>query len=380
MKNKINSILNDRYLCIIAASFVLIILGFIDWWTGYELSFQFFYFIPLTIFSYNTKFNKASIVLFAFITSLVWFLADYFADHVYSDLFLYFWNTMSRLIVFCTFSLFLNSIIKHRSKIDLLNSELLNKELLVTDSIKYAKTIQDSIIPSFNGFNKLFPDSFILSKPKAILSGDFFWYYRFGEKTFFAVVDCTGHGIPGSLLSVIGNILVHRIIIDNGETIPNKILENLHKELVHVFSAGNEPIDDGMEISLVLYDESKSEICISQTSQGALLVKPDGSVKLFEPNGFTVGGMLSKIKGASYTSETMKIEKGSRLYLFTDGYIDQFGLKENIKFGINNFIELIENVHSISSTEQKNVLIDTIEKWMGDSKQIDDITVVGVKF
>jgi serine phosphatase RsbU (regulator of sigma subunit) len=380
MKNKFNYIVSNTYLCIFVSSIVLILLAVVDWLTGYEFSFQFFYFIPLTIFSFNNKFNKGSILLFAFITSLVWFLADYFAQHVYSDLFLYFWNTMSRLIVFSTFSLFLNSIIKHRFKIDLLNTELLKKELVVTDSIKYAKTIQDSIIPSFSGFNKIFPSSFILNKPKDILSGDFFWYYKYEGKVFFALADCTGHGIPGSLLSVIGNILIHRVIIDKEISNPSNILENLHDELVHVFSVGNEHIDDGMEISLVVFDESKSEICISQTSQGLILVNTDGSMKLFETNGFTVGGILSKRKGANYTSETIKIEKGAWLYLFTDGYIDQFGSEENIKFGIHNFIELLKNAHNSSCSEQLNLLNDTIENWKGDFKQIDDITIAGIEF
>lgn len=375
-----NYIVSNNFLSIIISSLVLLIIGVLDWLTGYELSFQFFYFIPLALFSYNIRFNKLSIISFAFLTSLVWFFADYLSHHIYSSLFLYFWNTLSRFIIFSSFSLLLNSIIHHRAKINLLISDLSNRNLIVTDSIKYAKTIQDSIIPPFSGFSSIIPNSFILNKPKDILSGDFFWYHKNDNKTYFAIVDCTGHGIPGSLLSVIGNILIHRIIVDQEKSIPNEILKLLHEELVHVFSTGNDSINDGLEICLVRFDELNNEISISQTTESSALVYPDGSIKIFESNGYTIGGILSKRKGAFYTSETIKIEKGSWLYLFSDGYIDQFGSKNNIKFGIDNFTDLLKINHHHSSDEQLNILSSTIEKWKGDFKQIDDITVVGVGF
>jgi serine phosphatase RsbU (regulator of sigma subunit) len=358
---------------------LLIIIGVIDFITGYELSFQFFYLIPLTLVALNVKFKKRYLIFFAVLAAIIWFLADYLSSHVYSNEFLYFWNTFSRLIVYIIFTLFLNSLTKYRIQNEL-DFELSKKNFLINESIKYAKTIQDSLIPPFKEFKTFFPASFILSKPKDILSGDFFWYSKTKNNVFFAIIDCTGHGIPGSLLSVIGNILLERIVIGKNIILPNEILKNLHEELVRVFSAGMVESDDGMEICLIQFDESKNEITVSQTSQSAIIIYPDGLIKELECNGYTIGGILSKRNGAFYTSETIKIEKGTWLYLFSDGYIDQFGTKENIKFGINNFTNLLKDVNHLTSNEQLEIFSNTIEKWKGDFKQTDDITVVGIGF
>lgn len=381
MKEQFNYIINHTKWCIIVSCCILFILGIIDWITGYELSFQFFYFIPLTIFASNIKFNKIELILFAFITSGVWFLADYYNNHIYSYTFLYAWNTMSRLIIFTIFALFLNSIVRHRRKIESLNTELLKKDSIVTDSIKYAKTIQDAIIPSFKNFNTIFPHSFIVNKPKNILSGDFFWYHKQDNLIYFAIVDCTGHGVPGSLLSIIGNILIQKVIIGKELSSPDEILKNLHQEIENIFNSGNIVIDDGLEIGLVVFDETQKELCISQTTQSILVVNPDGEITVPESNGFTIGGLLSKRRGPHYTSQTIKIDKGSWLYLFSDGYADQFGSVENIKFGFDNLSNLIKNMKADSTAnEQSYILTDTINKWKGGRQQTDDIMIAGIGF
>ena len=138
--------------------------------------------------------------------------------------------------------------------------------------------------------------------------------------------------------------------------------------------------NDGMEICLIQFNELKNEITVSQTSRSAIIIYPGGLLKELECNGYTIGGILSKRNGAFYTSETIKIEKGTWLYLFSDGYIDQFGTKENIKFGINNFTNLLRDVNHLTSTEQLKIFSNTIEKWKGDFKQTDDITLVGIGF
>lgn len=362
----------------IVSLIIVAILCFIDWITGYELSFQFFYFIPLAVFSYNTGFSRPSIFIFSLITAIAWFIADYFSEHVYSSSYLYVWNTMSRLIVFCAFSFFLHSIQKSRAKIEKLNAQLSAKNLIVTDSIKYAKTIQDSVLPSFHNFKKLFPESFIINKPKDIVSGDFFWFNDQGNVSYFAIIDCTGHGVPGSLLSIISYSLIHRTIVDKKLNDTESILRNMHYDLVNVLSGGNEIINDGLEISLVKFDKIKNEISISQTTQGLILVNSTNSVKVFESNGYTIGGLLSKRNGAVYTSQNIAVEKGDWLYLFSDGYIDQFGSAENIKFGIEKLSEEVLKIHQQPSEIQLNSLTKTFNQWKGETKQIDDIMLVGV--
>jgi hypothetical protein len=138
--------------------------------------------------------------------------------------------------------------------------------------------------------------------------------------------------------------------------------------------------NDGLEICLIQFDVSKNEITFSQTLQSLRVVYPGNLVKEFACSGYTIGGNLSKRNGALYTSETIKIEKGTWLYLFSDGYIDQFGSKENIKFGINNFNNLLKDVNHLTSNGQFQIFYDTIERWKGDLKQTDDITVVGIGF
>lgn len=379
MKSLFNNIITNIYLCSFLSVIILIIIGVIDFMTGYELSFQFFYFIPLTLVSLNVKYQKKYLLFFAVLATSIWSFADFLSSHVYSNEFFYFWNSFSRLIVFSTFTLFLNYLTKYRIQNEL-DFELSKSSLLINESIKYAKTIQDSLIPPFSEFKTYFPSSFILSRPKDILSGDFFWYTKTNNNIFFAIIDCTGHGIPGSLLSIIGNILLERIIIEKNIIFPNEILKHLHEELVHIFSAGMVDNDDGMEICLIKFDGSKNEITISQTIQSVRIIYPGNLLKEFKSNGYTIGGNLSKRNGALYTSETIKIEKGTWLYLFSDGYIDQFGTKENIKFGINNFTSLLKNVNHLTSNEQLEIFSSTIEKWKGDFKQTDDITVVGIEF
>ena len=379
IKSLFNIIVNNKFVCSFLSVILIIIIGVIDFITGYELSFQFFYLIPLTLVSLNVKFKKRYLIFFAVLGATVWFLADFLSNHAYSNEFFYFWNAFSRLIIFIIFTLFLNFLTKYRIQIEL-DFELSKKSFLINESIKYAKTIQDSLIPPFSEFKTFFPTSFILSIPKDILSGDFFWYSKTKNNVFFAIIDCTGYGIPGSLLSVIGNILLERIVIGKNIILPNEILKNLHEELVRVFSAGMVESDDGMEICLIQFDELKNEITVSQTSQSAIIIYPDSLIKELERNGYTIGGILSKRNGAFYTSETIKIEKGTWLYLFSDGYIDQFGTKENIKFGINNFTNLLKDVNHLTSNEQLEVFSNTIENWKGDFKQTDDITVVGIGF
>jgi len=379
MKNKIQYILNNVYLTAFSALIILLFLGLIDWKTGYELSFQFFYFLPLTIVAYNIKLNKGFLIVFSITTSIVWFLADYYANHILSNELFYFWNTISRFIVFCLFTLFLNSIVKHKKNIDLLNNELYKKSLILTESINYAKTIQSSIIPDFQDLKNIFPNSYIFSKPRDIISGDFFWYHKKNDFVFLALADCTGHGVPASLLTIVGNDLLNKIIIDKNIVLPNEILKNLHNDLVSIFSTGSEKIDDGMEISLIRFDVSKNEIILSQSSQGAIIVEPNGDIKEFACHGYTIGGMLAKRLKGEYTSQKIKVEKGSWVYLFSDGYIDQFGSDENIKFGINNFTSLLKKVHNLSSNYQLNEFSNSFENWKGKYAQVDDILVFGIE-
>ncbi|MDF1546849.1 MAG: SpoIIE family protein phosphatase [Bacteroidales bacterium] len=353
-------------------------LGIIDWYTGYEISFQFFYFIPLSIIAINDKQKKRYLIIWAFLIALCWFLADYYAGHSYSSTQLRIWNTASRFIVFISFVFLVNANVKSRNRIKLINTDLLRKDKLISDSVAYATNIQNSVIPDYKRFKEFFPKSFIFSKPKDVLSGDFFWSYTKDNKITMALADCTGHGIPGALLSVVGIILLNKVVIEKSIESPAEILTELNKELVDLFSTGNELIDDGMEMCVVFYDKNTEEMTIAQTTEGAIIFDDLGNFTTVNSDIFTIGGILSKHKKVRFSNHQFKIKKGATLYLFTDGYIDQFGSTANIKYGITKFENELKSLHKLTASEQLEILSNQHQQWKGNLNQTDDITVVGI--
>lgn len=354
-------------------------LGIIDWFTGYEISFQFFYFIPLAIIAINDKQKKVFLFIWALLIAFSWFLADYYAGHEYSSTQIRLWNAVSRFIVFIFFVFLVNSNIKSRNRIRMINTELLRKDKLISESVAYAKSIQNSVIPDYKKFADFFPNSFILSKPKDVLSGDFFWSYSKGSKITIALVDCTGHGIPGALLSVIGIILLNKVVIEKNIDTPAEILTTLNNELIDLFNTGNEVIDDGMEMCVISYDKSSEEMTIAQTTEGAIIIDDFGNLTTVNSDIFTLGGILSKHKKVRFSNHQFKIKKGGTLYLFTDGYVDQFGSTANVKYGITKFENKLKSIHKLSAQEQLELLAMQHQQWKGNQRQTDDITVVGIK-
>jgi serine phosphatase RsbU (regulator of sigma subunit) len=251
---------------------------------------------------------------------------------------------------------------------------------LISESVDYAKKIQNSIIPDYKKFFDFFPDSFILTKPKNVLSGDFFWSHNINNKITFAIVDCTGHGIPGALLSVIGIILLNKVVIEKVTISPTEILDSINKELMNLFNAGNEMVDDGMEISIISYDKLTKEMIIAQTSKSVLIIDPDGTLTTFDSDIFTIGGVLSGNKTTDLLDYSYQIKSGSMMYLFSDGYIDQFGSDLNIKYGIQKFHEQIKTIYKLPAQEQLEILLNSQLQWKGNMQQTDDITVIGIKF
>lgn len=377
---KLSILFSNLTLNLLIASLFTVLLGFIDYKSGYELSFQFFYFIPLFFVSYNYKIKRIILFIFSIFASLIWLISDFKSGHQYTYEFYFYWNAFSRFVIFTSFSLFLHSLVNQRYKINLLNNEISKKSNLIYDSINYAETIQQAIIPSFNTFKIYFEDSFMLFKPKDILSGDFFWSYKTNDEILFALVDCTGHGVPGSLLSTVGNILLNKIVIEKDIVNPPEVLANLNKELITLFNNGDKSIDDGMEISFVKYMPEKHEIEISQTSQNAIIIDNESNLKEVKFSYFTIGGILSKRKEPVYFSETFMMEHGNMLFLFSDGYVDQFGSSKDKKFGFQNFHQLIKSNYKKPVDQQRDIFEKTILKWKGDFDQTDDITVIGIRF
>jgi serine phosphatase RsbU (regulator of sigma subunit) len=275
----------------------------------------------------------------------------------------------------------------------------------ITDSISYAKTIQEAILPTKDLKNKLFPNSFILFKPKDIVSGDFFWFAEKNGKKIIAACDCTGHGVPGALMSMIGNNILHHIVNEKEITAPDEILNHLHREIRKTLNqAEQNETKDGMDIAILTFN-SESEIEFAGAQRPLWIVNsleiieikhslsndqttiegeqipplPTPNSKLTEIKGdkFAIGGWQSETE-RKFTNHKISLDKGDCLYISSDGFADQFSDIDK-KLMTSRFKELLLSIQLKSMGDQKNFLDDFIEKWRGKREQIDDILVIGIR-
>ncbi|OFX44253.1 MAG: hypothetical protein A2046_14010 [Bacteroidetes bacterium GWA2_30_7] len=264
------------------------------------------------------------------------------------------------------------------------NSELTKKNSLITDSINYAKKIQDALLPSENYIKNYIKDFFIFLSPKAIVSGDFYWFYAIDcNNLFIAVADCTGHGVPGAFMSMIGNTLLNEIIVENKEYDTSKILGKLNSRILHVISQndGKELSHiDGMDISIIKIDALNSIMYVAGANQSAYIVS-DNQLITIDGDLQSIGGGLGYNVDAKFTTQKLNYRKDSTyIYLLSDGFQDQFGGTDNKKFMVSNLQKLILKCTSLDSfIEQKTYFANTFNNWKGNNKQIDDVLIVGLK-
>lgn len=326
------------------------------------------------------------------------------------------------------------------AKIQRQNEEIKQKNISITDSINYAKIIQQAMLSPIEGINRILPESFILFKPKDIVSGDFYWFSKielekerngetdreietenrgigeteivpdspippFSDSIIIAAVDCTGHGVPGAFMSVIGNDLLNEIVSRRGITEPVKILRELNDGVVEALKQKGQPGEarDGMDIALCniqlinrhVIPNKKRDIGVLQYA-GAynslyIVRKNIGDSELAKMNKVVFfGNDLAEIKGnrfpigmnkigkdKNFTNHSIMLQKGDKIYIFSDGYADQFGGKKGKKFTYKRFKELIVSIQDSSMSEQKLILDQNIENWKGEEEQLDDILMIG---
>ncbi|MBN2273046.1 MAG: SpoIIE family protein phosphatase [Bacteroidales bacterium] len=269
----------------------------------------------------------------------------------------------------------LESRVKERTlALSVANDELAMKNKDILDSITYAKRIQFSILPPDIPFD----NTFILFKPKDIVSGDFYWLTKAGGKEFLAAVDCTGHGVPGAFMSFIGYTSLNKIVIEQGVYQPAEILNRLNEEVAHTLhQKGEDIVNDGMDIALVAYDENTHELQYAGAFNPLVMVRREELLET-KADRFAIGRSTGKEQ--EFTNHTLNIEKGDVIYLFSDGYGDQFGGPEGKKFKTSKLKELFVSLNGKSMDEQRTHLEKTLENWRGGGEQIDDILVMGRKF
>jgi serine phosphatase RsbU (regulator of sigma subunit) len=254
--------------------------------------------------------------------------------------------------------------------------ELARKNKDITDSIQYARRIQFAILPPDIPFS----NTFLLFKPKDIVSGDFYWLLEMDGKEFIAAVDCTGHGVPGAFMSIIGHNMLNKIVREYGIVKPSEILNQLDAEVTRTLHQEDDTVKvlDGMDMTVVVYQKEKNLIEFSGAINRIYLVR---NGELIETRGdrFPIGRSTLSVN-KEFTNHEIKVQKGDTIYMFSDGYADQFGGKKGKKFKIATMKELILNIQEKSIEEQRSVLDHTIREWRGDLEQIDDILIIGRRF
>jgi len=252
----------------------------------------------------------------------------------------------------------------------------------ITDSINYAQRIQEAILPPLENANSLFSESFILFIPKDVVSGDFYWYHQKNNKKLIAAVDCTGHGVPGALMSMIGNAFLNEIVNEKGIVKPAEILSELRDKITHSLKQTGEvgQTKDGMDMALLCVNDDNTRVefsgannplwVCSNNGEGSVITEYKGDK---QPVGYYIG------KSLPFTNHVIDVKKGDTLYVFTDGFADQFGGPKGKKYKYSQLRDKLIAVQTKSMTEQKQFLLDEFAKWKGSFEQIDDVCVIGIR-
>jgi PAS domain S-box-containing protein len=257
--------------------------------------------------------------------------------------------------------------------------EIQNKNKKITESINYAKRIQTAILPNSKVINKALPDSFILYKPRDVVSGDFPWFVQIKDELFIAAVDCTGHGVPGALLSLIGYFLLNDIVRSRKITEPGKILDLLDEGVTTTLRQDEDSTTkDGMDIALCKINMETREVEYAGAHR-PLYVMKSGAMEEVKGNKFPIGGGIYKNQ-TNFTNTKIELSAGDSIYFSSDGFPDQFGGPEGRKFGPKRTREIVERVHTGSMEAAGGIFDVEWENWRGDHKQTDDVLLIGIKF
>ncbi len=277
-------------------------------------------------------------------------------------------------------------VINNRFRVTKRQNVIIDKQRLIveeknkdiTDSINYAKRIQEAILPAKDIKYKIFPNAFVFFQPKDIVSGDFYWFAEKNGKRIIAAVDCTGHGVPGAFMSMIGNAFLNEIINEKGTTTPSIILDKLREKIIFSLkqTGAQGENKDGMDISLLSFDSDNKRVEFAGannplwkiTNKKIEEIKGDK-----QPIGIFSGELIP------FTNHIIDIEKGDTLYIFTDGYADQFGGENGKKFKYKQIQTMLLDINDKSMSKQEDYLNKSINEWKGKLEQVDDILLIGIR-
>ena len=261
-------------------------------------------------------------------------------------------------------------VVKQKAEIEELYTD-------VTASIRYAKRLQDSILPPEKKIKKYFPSSFVLFKPKDIVSGDFYWIGKQKNEFMFAAVDCTGHGVPGAFMSLVGANGLNSAFKEHKLSKPGLILDDLNRYANEALNkSADDSIRDGMDITLCSINSKEMKLRFAGANNPVYLIR-DGELEIYKTNKFAIGSFNHEEH--NYENFEIDLIKGDKVYAFSDGYPDQFGGERGKKFMYKKFKELLVETVNESMENQKRKLEERLAEWMGNYEQVDDIVIFGVE-
>lgn len=265
-----------------------------------------------------------------------------------------------------------------KTEVEKQKGEIEAKNKDITDSINYAQRIQSAILPDQQEFSEALPDSFLLYKPKDIVSGDFYWVTQTPEYIFYATADCTGHGVPGGFMSVLGASLLNGIVNEKGLTDPAHVMDTMRERIIGALkqkgvSGENK---DGMDMVLCRLDKRSHHLTFAAANNPLWLCR-DGKIAEYAPDKQPVG--IGATDAKKFTSQSVPLQKGDVIYTFTDGYADQFGGSKGKKFKYKPLRELLEANSSAAMSDQHQQLSETFAAWKGQLEQVDDVLLIGVR-
>lgn len=268
--------------------------------------------------------------------------------------------------------------IVHELELSKYNKQLKSLNSNINDSITYAARLQNAILKDPNELRKLFPNSSILYKPKDTVSGDFYFFTEVNDFMYVAVIDCTGHGVPGAMLSIIANTLLRDIITSRKVKSCAEILTRLDREFINYLNENNPnlAISDGMDIALCRFNKDKTSVCYAGAFRPLIIIRGE-EILTFKANKYPIG-LYSNVS-KNFEEIDIPLEKNDHLAIFTDGYIDQFGGEKGKKFNRKQFTELLVEASKLDGFESEKYLDYTFENWKQNVDQVDDVTVIQLR-
>jgi serine phosphatase RsbU (regulator of sigma subunit) len=335
--------------------------------------------IPLVLFRDKSKMYvlfSLNILVFLFIT---WYQSQFTPlvdiPKYIQDIYFILAQLTVFMVIFFVILYFRGDAEAHEADLEEKNRVISLKNTEIIDSITYAKRLQDAIMPSEKEIYNNIPESFILYRPKDIVAGDFYFAEQKGDHFFVAAADCTGHGVPGAMVSVVCSNALNRAVIELNLTQPGEILDRVTEMVVDTFKKSDHDVKDGMDISLCVINIKTRQIAWAGANNPLWYVSNDQLTEIKA----TKQPIGKSDNYKSFTTHVLNLAKGSLVYLFTDGYADQFGGPKGRKFMYKQLADIIMANKDLEMGEQRNKLEQAFVNWKGTSEQVDDVCIIGLR-